>query len=108
MYGRHRSGAQASEHHHNCQQCCGSLSHGGATCLPAIIVTLSAPFWLTPGSVAVLRCKDCPHWYGGEDYGYGSCRLKLQRDEQRFLTFGQQECDEGVDPDIATSGEGDD
>ncbi|MCH2447863.1 MAG: hypothetical protein MK219_02305 [Candidatus Poseidoniia archaeon] len=56
----------------------------------------------------MLRCKDCPHWYGGEDYGYGSCRLKLQRDEQRFLTFGQQECDEGVDPDVATGGEGDD
>ena len=47
-------------------------------------------------SAVVLQCKDCPHWYGGEDYGYGSCRLKLRREEQRFLPFGQQECDEGV------------
>jgi len=45
----------------------------------------------------VFACKDCPHWYGGEDHGYGSCRPKLRRDEARFLTFGQQHCDEGVE-----------
>jgi|TARA_B100001741_G_scaffold69266_1_gene55356 hypothetical protein len=45
----------------------------------------------------MLKCKDCPHWYGGEDFGYGSCRLKLQREEKKFLTFGQQDCDEGLD-----------
>jgi hypothetical protein len=44
----------------------------------------------------MLRCKDCPHWYGGEDFGYGSCRLKLQRSDKKFLTFGQQDCDEGL------------
>ena len=44
----------------------------------------------------MLKCKDCPHWYGGEDFGYGSCRLKLQREEKKFLTFGQQDCDEGL------------
>ena len=45
----------------------------------------------------MLKCKDCPHWYGGEDFGYGSCRLKLQREEKKFLRFGQQDCDEGLD-----------
>ena len=55
-------------------------------------------------SAAVLRCKDCPHWYGGEDYGYGSCRLKLRREEQRFLTFGQQECDEGMEEGAVNDG----
>ena len=44
----------------------------------------------------MLNCKDCPHWYGGEDFGYGRCRIKLQRDEKKFLTFGQQDCDEGL------------
>ena len=39
----------------------------------------------------MLKCKDCPHWYGGEDYGYGSCRLKLQVKKKKFLTFGQQD-----------------
>ena len=43
----------------------------------------------------MLKCKDCPHWYGGEDHGYGSCRLKLQVKKEQFLTFGQQDCDEG-------------
>ena len=108
MYGRHRSGAQASEHYHNRQQCCSSLLHGGATCLASYNSNLERAFLADARSAAVLQCKDCPHWYGGEDYGYGSCRLKLRRDEQRFLTFGQQECDEGVDPDVATGGEGDD
>ena len=69
---------------------------------------LERAFLADARSAVVLQCKDCPHWNGGEDYGYGSCRLKLQRDEQRFLTFGQQECDEGVDPDVAAGGEGDD
>lgn len=46
--------------------------------------------------IIMLKCKDCPHWYGGEDFGYGSCRLKLQRNEKKFLTFGQQDCDEGL------------
>ena len=44
----------------------------------------------------MLKCKDCPHWYGGEDYGYGSCRFKLKREEKKYLTFGQMDCDEGV------------
>ena len=47
----------------------------------------------------MLKCKDCPHWYGGEDYGYGSCRLKLQVKRKKFLTFGQQDCDEGYSDD---------
>ena len=47
----------------------------------------------------MLKCKDCPHWYGGEDFGYGSCRLKLQVNKKKFLTFGQQDCDEGLKND---------
>lgn len=49
--------------------------------------------------IIMLKCKDCPHWYGGEDFGYGSCRLKLQRVDKKFLTFGQQDCDEGLSND---------
>ena len=47
----------------------------------------------------MLKCKDCPHWNGGEDYGYGSCRFKLKREEDKYLTFGQMDCDEAVEID---------
>ena len=43
----------------------------------------------------MLKCKDCPTGTEGEDHGYGSCRLKLQVKKEKFLTFGQQDCDEG-------------
>ncbi len=41
-----------------------------------------------------LRCKDCPQWYGGEDYGLGPCRLKRARGADRYVTYGQHACDE--------------
>ncbi len=54
---------------------------------------------IAQGNKLMLKCKDCPHWYGGEDFGYGSCRLKLQIKKKKFLTFGQQDCDEGLKDD---------
>ena len=54
---------------------------------------------IAQGNKLMLKCKDCPHWYGGEDFGYGSCRLKLQVKKKKFLTFGQQDCDEGLKND---------
>ena len=42
-----------------------------------------------------LQCKDCPQWYGGEDFGLGPCRLKRARAADRYITYGQHACDEG-------------
>lgn len=41
-----------------------------------------------------LRCKECIYWYGGEDFGFGPCQIKLQRSDRAYVTFGQQLCDE--------------
>ena len=45
----------------------------------------------------MLRCRDCDQWYGGEDGGYGPCRLKLVRSNIGYVTFGGHECDEGLE-----------
>ncbi|HEX9709746.1 MAG TPA: hypothetical protein VGB42_07285 [Candidatus Thermoplasmatota archaeon] len=44
-----------------------------------------------------LLCRDCPHWYGSEDDGYGPCTVKSQRQARRPLTYGGHTCDEGYD-----------
>ncbi len=41
-------------------------------------------------------CLECAYWYGAEDDEYGPCSLKTARGEQRTLTFGTWECDEGL------------
>lgn len=41
------------------------------------------------------QCKRCPYWYGAEDDEYGPCSLKTARSQDRFLTFGDWDCDEG-------------
>ncbi len=41
-----------------------------------------------------LLCKGCAYWYGGEDFGYGPCQVKLQRGDRAHLTHGQHPCDE--------------
>ena len=41
-----------------------------------------------------LRCKDCAFWYGGEDFGFGPCQVKLQRGDKEYITHGQHDCDE--------------
>jgi hypothetical protein len=41
-------------------------------------------------------CKRCPYWYGAEDDEYGPCSLKTARDQDRFLTFADWACDEGL------------
>jgi hypothetical protein len=53
---------------------------------------------LADGSTYLLRCRDCPMWYGAEDEGWGPCQLKQQRADQRYLTYGGHECDEGYVP----------
>ncbi len=42
------------------------------------------------------RCKRCPYWYGAEADEYGPCSLKTARGWDRFLTFADWECDEGL------------
>jgi hypothetical protein len=42
-----------------------------------------------------LCCRDCPHWYGSEDDGFGPCTIKSQREARRPLTYGGHACDEG-------------
>ncbi len=34
-------------------------------------------------------------WYGGEDDGWGPCSIKNRRGDDRYLTWGGHECDEG-------------
>ena len=41
-----------------------------------------------------LRCKECAFWYGGEDFGFGPCQLKMQRGDRAYITHGQHDCDE--------------
>ena len=80
----------------NANNCCIESSESVGT------INLSSRRWsyfLPNSSSCVLKCKDCPHWYGGEDYGYGSCRFKLKRKDEKYLTFGQMDCDEGVEVD---------
>lgn len=44
-------------------------------------------------------CMHCPYWYGAETDEYGPCSIKTARDDDRVLTFGSWECDEGfTDP----------
>ena len=43
----------------------------------------------------VLRCANCPLWYGAENDEYGPCQVKHARTETRFVTFGTHACDEG-------------
>ncbi len=45
--------------------------------------------------MAELCCRDCPHWYGSEDDGFGPCTIKSQREARRPLTYGGHACDEG-------------
>jgi hypothetical protein len=52
----------------------------------------------TSPSGAVLHCRDCPMWYGGEDDGWGPCSLKHQRGDVRYLTHGSHVCDENYTP----------
>ena len=46
----------------------------------------------------VLHCRQCPLWYGAEDEGWGPCSIKHQRGDERYLTYGGHECDEGYIP----------
>ncbi len=50
------------------------------------------------------RCKRCPYWYGAEDDEYGPCSLKTARGWERFLTFGDWECDEGLTEPVDAGG----
>ena len=54
-----------------------------------------------PGSPAPpsgLHCRDCPMWYGAEDGGWGPCSIKNRRGDDRYLTWGGHDCDEGYVP----------
>lgn len=51
-------------------------------------------------------CMHCPYWYGAETDEYGPCSIKTARDEDRTLTFGSWECDEGFTDPIEGGDEG--
>lgn len=50
-----------------------------------------------------LKCKDCENWFGAEDREQGPCMLKNMRGDQKYITTGTHDCDEGP---IFETGEG--
>jgi len=43
-----------------------------------------------------LKCKDCENWFGAEDGEQGPCMLKNMRGDQKYITTGAHDCDEGL------------
>jgi hypothetical protein len=43
-----------------------------------------------------LKCKDCDNWFGAEDGEQGPCMLKNMRGDQKYITSGMHDCDEGL------------
>jgi hypothetical protein len=43
-----------------------------------------------------LKCKDCENWFGAEDGEQGPCMIKNMRGDQKYITKGMHDCDEGL------------